>query len=468
MRKLKKLILLLGLALLVNNFASAREEKYVIESQLFKGTRGEEKSEAEVTISTYSEPFIFLVQPSTIESEKKFISHLKDELSTIYQLKNVEIIASGSMIWDGIRENLSESVLLERLGYFIRLSPKILKKNNVNLRIVISKYTWEKLFLDPSKTQLVGKGKVKLGLFNSGVRMSISGASIEKVLNTEIVMKLNEPLVLGFPSNGDPYFLSLFISKKDLSKFIEVGGVEGGVIGGVKGGVIGGVKGGVIGGVEGGVEEKVKGGVTGGVLGGVVSGAKLYASIRAIDPVCGKKVGRGTGFEKENRAEEIYKHKGKTYFFCSKECLEKFKKNPEKYKKKSEIKSKEVKIKPGDIKIKPVKSEIKPVKVRIEPIETVVRPEVDITFPKPILRVKPVYPEKCKKEKIEGSVILEVAIDEEGDVISARILKSVHPDLDRAAKDAIKKWKYKPIIKGGKPFPAEFAVTVNFWLRENK
>ncbi|MDH4220798.1 MAG: energy transducer TonB, partial [Candidatus Aminicenantes bacterium] len=78
----------------------------------------------------------------------------------------------------------------------------------------------------------------------------------------------------------------------------------------------------------------------------------------------------------------------------------------------------------------------------------------------------PVYPEKCKKEKIEGTVVLEIKIDAEGNVIDAKILKSVHPDIDKAAMEAIKKWKYKPVLKDGKPVPVVFAVTINFWLRD--
>jgi len=42
------------------------------------------------------------------------------------------------------------------------------------------------------------------------------------------------------------------------------------------------------------------------------------------DPVC-KMI-----FEKSDAKEHI-DYKGETYYFCSKECLEKFLKNPEKY-----------------------------------------------------------------------------------------------------------------------------------------
>jgi len=34
---------------------------------------------------------------------------------------------------------------------------------------------------------------------------------------------------------------------------------------------------------------------------------------------------------KEENAEGIFEYKGKTYYFCSANCLEEFKKDPEKY-----------------------------------------------------------------------------------------------------------------------------------------
>jgi len=384
------------------------------------------------------------MDPSVIESEMKFVSHLKDELKTIYHFKDAELLAKGITIWDGTKDHLNEWVLLDRKGYFIRLFPEILPKRKVNLKIEVSRYTWEELKIKAkSAAFLRGKGKEQLALFEEPVEMTISDGSIFQVLGTEIVIGFNEPLVLGFPSDKDSYFLSLLITKKDLTKYVKVGGVEGGVIGGVEGGVIGGVEGGVIKGIREGI-------VASKVLGGVVGGASYY-SITDTDPVCGKEVARGKIHEIDSekiRAELTYKYKGKTYLFCSEECLEKFKKNPEKY-----IKKDKVKI-PQTTTIKPVRSDG--------------QLGVEVIIPTPIRRFKPVYPEKCKKEKIEGTVVLWIKIDAEGNVIDTKVLKSVHPDLDEAAMEAIRKWKYKPVVKDGKKVPVVFAVTINFWLRENK
>lgn len=435
MRKFIKFTCISALFILLVNTVAA-QEKIIFESLLFKGIREDVAPSAEVTISSFSEPCIVHIDPSIVKSEAKFVAHLKDELKAIYQFKDAELLAKGITIWDGTKDRLNESVLLDKKGYFIRLYPEILPQDNVNLKIEVRKYTWEELkVVSKSATFIRGQGKEQLALFEEPVEMSISYGSESMILDTEIVIGFNEPLVLGFPSDKDSYFLSLLITKKDLSQYAIIGGVEGGVIGGVEGEVIGGVEGGGV----------------GSVIGGVVGGAS-YFSIQATDPVCGKKVARGKILEIDEdriRAEVTYKYKGKTYFFCSNECLEKFKKNPEKY-----IKKYEVKI---------------PQTTTIKPVRSSGQLGVEVIIPTPIRRITPVYPEKCKKEGIEGTVVLEIKIDEYGNVMDVQVLKSVHPDLDKAAMEAIKKWKYKPVIKDDKPAPVVFAVTINFWLRdENK
>lgn len=444
MRKFIKFTCISALFILLVNTVAA-QEKIIFESFLLKGIREEGKPSAEVTISSFSEPFIVHMDPSVIESEMKFVSQLKDELKTIYHFKDIELLAKGITIWDGTKDYLNEWVLLYKKSYFIRLFPEILPERKVNLKIEVSRYTWEALeVISKSAAFIRGQGKEQLALFEKPIEMTISDGSILMALDTEIVIGFNEPLVLGFPSDKDSYFLSLLITKKDLSRYAIIGGVEGGVIGGVEGGVIGGVEGGIKGVIEG----EVEGGVKGGVLGGVVGGAS-YFSIQTTDPVCGKEVARGKILEIDEdriRAEVNYKYKGKTYFFCSNECLEKFKKNPEKY-----IKKYEVKI---------------PQTTTIKPVRRAGQVGVEVIIPTPIRRITPVYPEKCKKEGIEGTVVLEIKIDEEGNVIDAKILKSVHPNIDKAAMEAIKKWKYKPVLKDGKPAPVVFAVTINFWLRD--
>jgi TonB family protein len=88
----------------------------------------------------------------------------------------------------------------------------------------------------------------------------------------------------------------------------------------------------------------------------------------------------------------------------------------------------------------------------------------EILVPTVIKKVDPVYPEAARKAGIQGVVLLEATTDEKGNVVKVRVLKSI-PELDQAAIDALKQWKYEPLIIEGKPKGVVFTVTVRFALR---
>jgi len=89
----------------------------------------------------------------------------------------------------------------------------------------------------------------------------------------------------------------------------------------------------------------------------------------------------------------------------------------------------------------------------------------DVKPPKLVKKVDPVYPEEARKKGIQGTVILEAKIDENGQVMDTMVLRSV-PELDQAAVEALKQWVYEPMVIEGKPVKAIFTVTVRFRLGE--
>jgi protein TonB len=80
-----------------------------------------------------------------------------------------------------------------------------------------------------------------------------------------------------------------------------------------------------------------------------------------------------------------------------------------------------------------------------------------------IRKVEPVYPELAKRARVSGIVMLEVNVDEEGNVANVRVIRG-HPLLDQAAIDAVKQWKYSPTLLNGEPVPVIATVTVIFNL----
>jgi TonB family protein len=86
--------------------------------------------------------------------------------------------------------------------------------------------------------------------------------------------------------------------------------------------------------------------------------------------------------------------------------------------------------------------------------------------PQVIKHVDPLYPAEALEKKIAGPVVLEVAIDEKGNVTNARLVSSPDPLLTAAAIAAVKQWVYAPYIKNGKAMPAVFKSTVTFLLNK--
>ena len=89
----------------------------------------------------------------------------------------------------------------------------------------------------------------------------------------------------------------------------------------------------------------------------------------------------------------------------------------------------------------------------------------EVKEPVEISRVQPVYPEAARKARLQGVVILEAIITKEGHVDSVRILRGLNPLLDKAAMDAVSKWRYKAATFNNRPVPVYLTVTVTFRLQ---
>jgi bla regulator protein BlaR1 len=64
----------------------------------------------------------------------------------------------------------------------------------------------------------------------------------------------------------------------------------------------------------------------------------------------------------------------------------------------------------------------------------------------PVIRIEPIYPAEAINNGIEGSVILSFDIQKNGAVSNVSIVSAEPKGIfDRAAKDAFKKWQYKPL-----------------------
>jgi protein TonB len=85
-----------------------------------------------------------------------------------------------------------------------------------------------------------------------------------------------------------------------------------------------------------------------------------------------------------------------------------------------------------------------------------------ITAPALLHRVEPTYPDVAAMAQLTGLVILEATVNVEGCVDSVKVLRTRHPLLDKAAKDALMQWRYSPLVLNGIPTPFVLTVTFNF------
>jgi TonB family protein len=81
----------------------------------------------------------------------------------------------------------------------------------------------------------------------------------------------------------------------------------------------------------------------------------------------------------------------------------------------------------------------------------------------PVVRPEPTYPVLAQQMKVQGSVVLQAQIGEDGSVQSLKVVSG--PDiLASAALEAVRQWRFKPAYNGGRAVRAETRITVNFTI----
>ena len=98
---------------------------------------------------------------------------------------------------------------------------------------------------------------------------------------------------------------------------------------------------------------------------------------------------------------------------------------------------------------------------RREKLAKAIRVGGEVRPPIRVKEVSPVYPAIAQSARVQGDVVIEATIDEEGKVADARVVKSV-PLLDQAALDAVRQWEYRPSLLNGVPTAVVTTVTVRF------
>jgi TonB family protein len=88
--------------------------------------------------------------------------------------------------------------------------------------------------------------------------------------------------------------------------------------------------------------------------------------------------------------------------------------------------------------------------------------EGEVTKPSKLYAPMPVYTEVARKARLQGVVVMEAVIDQDGCVVQPHVLKGMPMGLDSAAVMAVQHWVFAPATLAGRPVKVFYTVTVNF------
>lgn len=91
--------------------------------------------------------------------------------------------------------------------------------------------------------------------------------------------------------------------------------------------------------------------------------------------------------------------------------------------------------------------------------------EGEASAPTKLSESPPQYTEIARWARIEGTVIVQAIIDEQGDVTDVVVLRGLPMGLTESSVRAIEQWKFAPATLDGEPVTVCYNLTVNFTLR---
>jgi TonB family protein len=96
--------------------------------------------------------------------------------------------------------------------------------------------------------------------------------------------------------------------------------------------------------------------------------------------------------------------------------------------------------------------------------DTVYKAGGDVIAPLLYHKIEASYTLEAQAKHIEGTVVLYLEVNPDGIPENIRVIRSLDPGLDRNAIDAVRKWRFRPGRKTGKPVTVSATVNVDFQL----
>jgi TonB family protein len=87
-----------------------------------------------------------------------------------------------------------------------------------------------------------------------------------------------------------------------------------------------------------------------------------------------------------------------------------------------------------------------------------------VSAPVPLNSVEAEFSDEARRAKYQGVCLISLIVDAQGNPQNPRVARTLGMGLDEKAIEAVKKYKFKPAMKGNTPVPVMITVEVNFRL----
>lgn len=78
--------------------------------------------------------------------------------------------------------------------------------------------------------------------------------------------------------------------------------------------------------------------------------------------------------------------------------------------------------------------------------------------------MRSLYPEEARRASLEGDVRLEIVVSETGEVAEVRVVKAAGHGFDEAAQRLLRRFRFRPAVRSGRPAPAVIPWIYKFRL----
>ena len=87
----------------------------------------------------------------------------------------------------------------------------------------------------------------------------------------------------------------------------------------------------------------------------------------------------------------------------------------------------------------------------------------NIATPVPLSRPPPVYPREALRRGVGGTVRVKATVAPDGSVERMEVAEtSGNRFLDRAAMEAVRRWRFTPAMRNGQPMSAAVVIPIDF------